>query len=219
MMESTGSLRRLGVAGLAATVLLLGGATAQAQYDRDRDREGRDVQLGLGIGLVDPEDSEEAEIYGTASVRFRIGANGDDRGSREGDWEGDHYRGRPPGGADSGIVGYLEPEVGYWSGGGDREEIEDLLVGVNLVGVVPTSNAAYYLGVGFGVHFFDATLMRQVGGVIESDEELLGGNLHVGVDVNVGPNTALFGTGRVDILEGDIAERQTKVYLGLRVAF
>lgn len=227
MIESSRRPRTLVLGGLAATVLLLGGGTARAQDDHDRDRDGgkRDVQLGLGVGLVDPEDSEEAEIYATASLRIRVGQKADQGGGDgdgDGDWEGDHYRGHPPAGRDSGILGYIEPEVGYWSGGGDAEDIEDLLVGVNLVGVVPTRNADYYLGVGFGLHFFDATLRREVGGidaVIQQDDELLGGNVHVGVDVNLGPNLALFGTGRFDILEGDIAERQTKVYGGLRLKF
>lgn len=203
------------VGALAAAALLLGAGSARAQGDNGRD-EGRDVQLGLGLGLVDPEDSQSSEVYGSASLRIRIGGGGGDAG--EGQWDGDHYRGRPPHDRSGGIVGYLEPEVGYWQGGGDNEDFEDLLAGVNLVGVVPTRTADYYLGVGFGVHFFDAEL-RTPGGVIQADDERFGGNLHVGVDVNLSPNTALFGTGRIDLLEGDVAERQTKVYAGLRLKF
>ena len=63
---------------------------------------------------------------------------------------------------------------------------------------------------------------REIGGVdtlITAEDERFGGNLHVGVDVNLGPQAALFGTGRIDILEGDIAERQTKVVAGLRLKF
>lgn len=208
---------------LTAALLLLGGGGASAQDDRgDRDDDGRDVHLGLGVGLVDPEDSESAEVYYSASLRIRLG-RGADFDEEEGQWEGDHYRGRPPRGGDSaGIRGYIEPEVAYWSGGGDNEDIEDLLAGVNLVGVVPTRGADYFLGVGFGVHFFDAELRREVGGVdtvIVDDDTHLGGNLQVGVDVNIGDNAALFGTGRVDILEGEIAERQTKVFVGIRFKF
>lgn len=223
MMHYSRWLRSAGLGMLTAAVLVFGGGVASAQNDRDgRDDAGRDVHLGLGVGLVDPEDSESAEVYYSAALRIRLGRGADfDEDDRQ--WEGDHYRGSPPrGGSSAGIRGYIEPEVAYWSGGGDNEDIEDLLAGVNLVGVVPTRGADYFLGVGFGVHFFDAELRREVGGVntvIVDDDTHLGGNLQVGVDVNVGDNAALFGTGRVDILEGEIAERQTKVFVGVRFKF
>lgn len=201
--------------GLAIAALLAFGDTAQAQgNDNDRaDDGGREMQLGLGVGLVDAEDADEAEVMFSGALRIRIGQRND-----EPVWDGDHYRGRPP--EASGIRGYIEPEVQYWSGGGDRTDIDDLLLGVNLVGVVPTRNADYFLGVGFGYHFFDATI-RDADDlvVLEDSDGKLGGNLHVGVDVNVGDKTALFGVGRLDILEGGVAERQTKVLVGLRLKF
>lgn len=214
---------RTAVPALAAAVLLLSGGAARAQEEGGGEKKGgHDVQLGLGAGLVDAEDAESSEIYYSAAVRIRLGGGGD-FDEQEGQWEGDDYKGKPPtGGGSGGIRGYIEPEVAYWSGGGDTESIEDLLAGVNLVGVVPTRGANFFLGVGFGVHFFDAELRREVAGidtVIVDDDTHLGGNLQVGVDVNVSESTALFGTGRVDILEGEIAERQTKVYLGLRMKF
>lgn len=206
---------------LAAAVLLLGGGAARAQEEGEGD-EGREFHLGLGAGLVDAEDVESAEIYYSAALRIRLGRGGD-FDEEEGQWEGDHYKGKPPtGGNSGGIRGYIEPEVAYWSVGGDDESIEDLLAGVNLVGVVPTRGADYFLGVGFGVHFFDAELRREVAGidtVIVDDDTRLGGNLQVGIDVHLSESTALFGTGRIDILEGEIAERQSKVYLGLRMKF
>jgi hypothetical protein len=214
MEQRSHRLGTAAVGALAAAALLLGAGGARAQDD-GRD-EGRDLQLGLGIGLVDPEDSESSEVYGSAALRIRIGGGGGEAG--DGQWDGDHYRGRPPHDRSGGIVGYLEPEIGHWQGGGANEDFEDLLAGINLVGVVPTRTADYYLGVGFGVHFFDAEL-RTPAGVLQEDDERFGGNLHVGVDVNLSPNTALFGTGRVDLLEGDVAERQTKVYAGLRLKF
>ena len=168
---------------------------------------------GLDTVIVTAEDAEEAEIMLSAGLRIRIGQRND-----EPVWDGDHYRGRPPSG--NGIRGYIEPEIQYWSGGGDNTDIDDLLLGVNLIGVVPTRNADYYLGVGFGLHFFDAVLTDEDGVVLqEDDDEKLGGNLQVGVDVNVSDNVALFGTGRLDILEGGLAERQTKVTVGLRFKF
>lgn len=214
MTKTADQIRKPFLAGLAIAALLAFGGTAQAQGDDyGAEGENREVQLGLGIGLVDPEDADDAEKMFSGGVRIRIGQRNDDPV-----WDGDHYRGRPP--QDNGIRGYIEPEVQYWSGGGDRTDIDDLLVGVNLVGEVPTRNADYYLGVGFGYHFFDAVIRDEDDVIVQEDDDgKLGGNLHVGVDINVSDSTALFGTGRVDILEGNIAERQTKVLVGLRLKF
>lgn len=222
MTYSSRWLRTAVPGALAAAVLLLGGGVAVAQEEGGGEGEGREFHLGLGAGLVDAEDAESAEIYYSAALRIRLGRGGD-FDEEDGQWEGDHYKGKPPtGGNSGGIRGYIEPEVAYWSSSGDNESIEDLLAGVNLLGVVPTRGASYFLGVGFGVHFFDAELRREVAGidtVIVDDDTRLGGNLQVGIDVNLGESTALFGTGRIDILEGEIAERQSKVYLGLRLKF
>ncbi len=225
MMHGSRWLRTAFPAALA--VLLLGGGVARAQEDAQEESDeqksgGHDVQLGLGAGLVEAEDSESAEVYYSAALRIRLGAGGEDSEEQDGQWEGDHYKGKPPTGGDGGIRGYLEPEVAYWSVDGDNGTIEDLLAGVNLIGVVPTRGAEFFLGVGFGVHFFEAELQREVAGVdtvIVGDDTRMGGNLQVGLDVNVSGSTSLFGTGRIDILEGEIAERQSKVYLGIRMRF
>lgn len=203
---------------LALAALLGGVGVAQAQdtgNHKDGAHRDSDLQLGLALGLVDAEDVQDAEIYGSVSLRFRIGQHNEDPV-----WDGDNYHGRPP--ADSGIRGYLEPEIGYWSASGDNADDKDLLVGMNLIGVVPTRNADYFFGVGFGVHFFDGTLtVVDAGQRIEQDlgDERLGGNLQAGVDVNISEGLALFGVGRLDILEGDRAERQTKIYGGVRIKF
>jgi len=198
------------------TLLLTAGAAVAQSGDRDgHGKHDRDVQLGLGIGLVDAEDAPESDIYYSASLRFRIGQS-----NEAPVWDGDNYRGRPP--ADSGIRGYLEPEVSYWSVSGNDSEDTDLLAGLNLIGVVPTRNADFFFGVGFGFHFFDSDVTETVGGQrvrVQTDDERLGGNLQAGVDVNLSESTALFGVGRLDILEGDRAERQTKIYGGLRIKF
>lgn len=202
-------------AGLATAFLVLGGGAALAQptgTEGDQppqyeQRRGRDVQLGLGAGLVSPEGGD-AEIYYSAALRFRINRHAD-----EPVWDGESYRGRPP--AEGGIRGYLEPEVGYWSRSEAGDEADDLLVGLNLIGVVPTRGADFYLGVGFGYHFFDSKFVAN-NVLVEDSDDRLGGNLQVGVDVNLNRTVALFGTGRLDILDGDRDNRQTKVYLGLR---
>lgn len=200
---------------LAAVLLILGGthsalaqeSGSQSSEERYEARRGRDLQLGLGIGLVEPDDSD-AEIYYSAALRIRI-----NRRSDEPVWDGDSYRGRPP--ADTGIRGYIEPEVSYWSRSETGDELTDLLVGLNLIGVVPTRGADFFLGVGFGYHFFDSEFVFE-DVAIKDDDDRLGGNLQVGVDVNLNDNLALFGTGRLDILEGERNDRQTKVFVGLR---
>jgi hypothetical protein len=185
-----------------------GGSAGTADTAKHDDHErDRDFQLGLGVGLVEPE--VDTEIYYSAAFRFRIDRYGD-----QPVWDGDYYRGRPP--ADTGIRGYLEPEVGYWSRSDGGDEESDLLVGLNLIGVVPTRGADFFLGVGFGLHFADTKLTDLGGQRIDESDENLGGNLQVGVDVNVSEKVALFGTGRLDIVEGNRNERQTKVFVGLR---
>ena len=207
------------VAGLTAALLIFAGGTAlaqqsgdqanQQQYEQKRDR---DVQLRLGIGLDKP-DTSDAEVYYSGALRFRIGREHGEQGV----WEGDTYRGRPP--AEGSIRGYLEPEVAYWSRSNGKDEATDLLLGGNLIGVVPTRGADFFIGVGFGYHFWDSKFPVAVGDhevVVSDSDDRLGGNLQVGVDVNLGSKVALCGTGRIDILEGDRDNRQTKVFVGLR---
>jgi len=203
------------VAGLTALSLIFaagaalaqegGGQANQPQYEQ---RSDRDVQLRLGVGL-DKSDDGDAEGYYSAALRFRIGRQHGEAGV----YEGDTYRGRPP--AEGGIRGYLEPEVAYWSRADRNDEATDLLVGANLIGVVPTRGADFFVGVGFGYHFFDSRFVDN-NVVVEDDDDRVGGNLQVGVDVNLGSKVALFGTGRIDILEGSRDNRQTKVFVGLR---
>ena len=208
------------VAGLTAALLIFAGGTAlaqqgggdqanQQQYEQKRDR---DIQLRLGVGLDKP-DTSDAEVYYSGAVRFRIGREH----SEQGVWEGDTYRGRPP--AEGSIRGYLEPEVSYWSRSKTNDDATDLLVGGNLIGVVPTRGADFFVGVGFGYHFFDSKFLVAVDNhdvLVSKNDGRLGGNLQVGVDVNLGSKVALTGTGRIDILDGDRDNRQTKVFVGLR---
>src|SRR6185503_5772108 len=97
-------MKRRMIVGLlaAATLVSAGRAQAQSSNDRDRDddrgnRHGDRFALGVGIGLVEP--LSKVETYEMASLRIRFnGRDGDDRRST----------------IDEGIIGYLEPEVGYW---------------------------------------------------------------------------------------------------------
>ena len=171
-------------------------APALAQEDYE-EGSVENYALSLGAGLVDPEGPTEP--YYSAALRIRLG---------------DHDRTREDL-QNEGIHGFLEPEVGYWtrdSGTGD------LLVGVNLIGVVPFRRVDYTFGVGAGLHFLDYTL--QSGDLLtEESDEAVGVNAQFGLDVHLSESTALYGVGRIDLVEGDVHELQNKVYLGVRFFF
>lgn len=228
----------------ALLLALLGPSTALAQAPGGGDEPYEDVYedqgaydadtkaFGIGAGIVQPDG--EGEVYFSANFRWRVGHDGRrDRSSRGEAYSQDaynerynrqHYRGGYPG-AGEGIRAYLEPEIGYWSRSeseGRRDE-EDILLGLNLVGVVPTRAADFFLGVGFGVHFVDGERLTSdgQGGLISEDlgDTRLGGNLQVGVEVSLSQSVGLFGTGRLDILEDQPNDRQTKIWGGLRFHF
>jgi len=201
---------------------------SENQYDDDR------FAIGFGAGIVLPEDQqgqEDGEIYYSANFRWRLwGREGDNRDRRGGNGDYNqrhnqqHYRGRYPGGSDTGgIRGFLEPEIAYWSRSETDADIDDLYLGLNLVGVVPTRHADFYLGVGFGLHSLGGDIITRddAGNAVDRIElgDTLGGNVHVGVELYVTESFGIFGTGRLDILEDKPFDRQTKVWGGLRFHF
>lgn len=192
----------------AAVVSLLAAGPAWAQDDDDRedyDRAAENYALGIGAGLVEPEGEVEPYLY--AGFRIRMGDH--DRSVE------DLSRG--------GIQGFLEPEIGYWEHGGSSRQPgvqEDLLLGVNLLGVVAGSWADYWFGAGVGIHFQDFTRRDQSTlDLIDDSDEHVGLNAQFGVDVPISDSVGLFGAGRWDIVEGSTDEIQEKVYLGLRFGF
>lgn len=217
-----GRLQSWLVVGLFALALLAGAGTAAAQSGYD-DYESSRWSIGLGAGLVEPDG--DSEIYYMANLRWRItGRDGRGR-SYSDDPNQEHYRGRPPGGEyGGGIRGYLEPEIGYWETSDRDSDYEDLMVGLNLVGVVPTRAADFFIGVGFGLHQTDgkAIIRDDSGnavGRLDFDESRLGGNIQVGVEIKLSQSTGIFGLGRLDILEDQPNERLTKIVGGVRFHF
>lgn len=193
------------VSALALTALLSTGL-AQAQTDRDDyDDEGNDndrFALGVGIGLVEPLN--EVETYYMASLRIRVsGRGGDSEGGDRGD---------------QGITGYLEPEIGYWKSTADGIDGSDLLLGVNLVGVVPLGAVDSFFGVGAGVHSIDQSLQENSAEFSGSNTKF-GANAQFGLDLYITRKLSAFGTGRFDLVQGSKDRVQTKVYLGLRGRF
>jgi hypothetical protein len=194
------------VSTLALTTLLIAFLTTGSVYaqtdDRDDDGGDRDrFALGVGIGLVEPLN--EVETYYMASLRIRVsGRDGDNSNRRE----------------DEGITGYLEPEIGYWQSTSDNVEGSDLLLGVNLIGVVPFGAVDSFFGVGAGVHSLDTSLL-EANNSLSGTETKFGANAQFGIDIFISRKLSAFGTGRFDLVQGSQDQVQTKVYLGLRARF
>jgi hypothetical protein len=195
--------------GLLTAAVLLPTSMAQAQGSDDRDDDQDDrghrdrFALGVGIGLVKP--ANQTETYYMASLRIRTSGRGNDEGEQRGD---------------QGITGYLEPEVGYWtsSDSGRLGKGRDLLLGVNLIGVVPLGSVDSFFGVGAGVHSVDTTLLDNSAGKTGSQTKF-GANAQFGIDLYINRKLSAFGTGRFDLVQGAADQVQSKVYLGLRARF
>jgi opacity protein-like surface antigen len=185
-------------------------AYAQDGADDDRseaqeDRGKESFALAAGVGLVDVEGG--AQTYLTAALRIRVGG-----GHREDDSH--DWRGRPP---ESGVRGYLEPEVGYWKASGKNSTGSDLLLGVNLVAVIPVGAVDTYLGAGVGAHRLDAELLSNP--TSAGKQTKIGVNAQFGLDVYLTRSLSFFGTGRFDLVQDVRKSVQAKAYLGLRARF
>jgi hypothetical protein len=188
---------KLSVSLLAVIAVLALGAPATAQ----EDEEGR-ASLGIGGGLVRSESGTEP--YLSANMRFRIGYRPEGT-EREG-----------------GIAGFIEPEIGYWSGDETFGDWSDTLVGVNVGGVVRLRVFEYFIGAGVGYHTVDGERRVSSTRLDTFDEGALGLNAQFGFDVRLAERMSVFGVSRFDLIDLDdvaasvIGEQQTKAYLGLR---
>jgi opacity protein-like surface antigen len=194
-----------------AACLLLGTPVhAQDRGDDDRsdaqeDRTKENFALAVGVGLADVDSV--AETYLTAALRIRLSGRGQEDDSH--DW-----RGRPP---ESGVRGYLEPEVGYWKASGKNGTGSDLLLGANLVAVIPVGSVDTYIGAGVGAHRLDAALLRDPTGA--GKQTKVGVNAQFGLDLYLTRSVSLFGTGRFDLVQDVRKSVQAKAYLGVRARF
>src|SRR4051812_48754207 len=202
-------MKRWMIVGLLTAAALVSAGRAQAQSSNDRDRDddrgsryGDRFALGVGIGLVEPLN--KVETYEMASLRIRVHgrSDGDDRRT----------------GSEDGIFGYIEPEVGYWKpSSGHPGKGSDLLLGINLVGVIPLGGVDTFLGVGAGVHQIDTTLLTSNPPAGASgNESKFGANAQFGIDIYITRKLSAFGVGRFDLVQGSEDRIQSKVYLGLR---
>ena len=197
----------------AAPAIAEEGDTYVRHDKRDWEDEGK-YSLGLGLGLIsldDPGQADDVEFYGTINFRIAIGPGH----NRPGSWRG-----------------YLEPELGYWESGAGSVPAgipgtqslgrTDMLLGVNIVGVMPFNAVDFFLGAGAGIHFIDQDVRRitRNGSIDSSDsDEALGVNAHFGLDVGLTRNVSFFGVGRFDIVDDNSNSLDAKAYLGLRLRF
>ena len=184
------------------TTFVPGAASAQ---DEEVDR----FALGIGFGLVDlsePLADSSTETYLQANFRILLG---DKSAQRD----------------DKTVVAYLEPEIGYWESnnrvplpGNSAANIDqsDLMLGLNIVGVVPFRRVDYFLGAGFSIHSFDSG--GSISGVQLDEDETFGVNLQTGLDVRFSETIGVYGLLRIDLVE-DVQEEQAKIALGLRFFF
>ncbi|MEM7349688.1 MAG: outer membrane beta-barrel protein [Acidobacteriota bacterium] len=188
--------------------LLVALIPASAQADRDNDLER--FAFGIGLGLVDLSDRVTAndsstETYITANFRILLGDK---------DRKHDEHS----------VLAYIEPEISYWEadnrlpvpGGTISNSQSDLMVGINIVGVIPFKKVDYFIGAGLAIHSFDVGL--DINGVDLDSDETLGVNIHTGLDVHITDKFDVYGLLRLDLVE-DIQEEQAKIVLGLRFRF
>lgn len=185
------------------TIVLCTSLLATAGHAQD-SRDDRRLALGLGAGVVEPDGA--GEIYYHGSLRYRLFDRDDERDAD--DWR---YAGRGD------IQAHIEPEVGYWEHDEAGVSDSDFSIGVNVLGLIPGRVVDYYFGVGLGFHFLD-TRIEGIGTQpdLEESDESLGGNFQVGLDIHLGEHVSVFGTGRLDVVEGLEDTLQSKVYMGLR---
>jgi len=203
-------IRRFAPYVVAACLWPAGAARAdETPAPADAGGDSKSWALGLGMGLV--RSSDEGSLYYSANLRRRIHfkTHSDDAAGAAAVPEAEQGRhGRA----------YVEPEVGYWKHTfEDGTKEKDLLVGVNLIGVVPTRAFDLFLGAGFGAHFFDSDVFEN-GALVSEKTTRFGANIQFGVEAQLADNVGIFGEGRVDLVDRTPSQ-QSKVWAGLRFRF
>jgi hypothetical protein len=174
--------------------------------------EGHAWAVGLGYGVVFIDG--QGDGYFGVNVRRRVGGRSGDEKEEQGR-SGDEQTGFRLGRQREGIRAFLEAEYGRFKREADGRQDTDSLLGLNIIGVVPARSVDIFLGIGFGMHFFDAEPAMAA----DEDASRIGGNAQFGVEVYVSDSVGVFGVGRVDFLEGERLGQQSKVWGGLRVHF
>ncbi len=193
--------RPIAVLSTLATLCLFGLLVSAPALAADGGH-GRPYAIGIGAGVVDQGNEEEP--YYTVNFRFPVKRNSSSKSA---------YR------------FYLEPEVGFWDttepfGRDDRLEAEQSNIGINFLALARGRRIESWVGLGLGLYFEDLIIRGGGVGVVRDESETnVGGNIQVGIDINLGHSFAIFGVGRLDVVDSDFFDEQTKLYLGLRFRF
>jgi len=179
----------------ALTIIFAAPAIAQAD-------ESEKFSVGLGAGITQTDIGSQP--YWMLNARFRAGYRS----------TGEEHKGA--------ITGFVEPEIGYWSGDEDtlvgntvvNVDESDLLVGVNVGGAVRLKNVEFFLGGGAGCHFIN----RDVGAVSQDDNKI-GVDAQFGFDLLMTETVSIFGVGRFDLIQDAPNASQGKAYVGVRFHF
>jgi hypothetical protein len=190
-------------------VLCMSTAALADEEPKPASDEGKPWAFGVGVGVV--HFSDEGSIYLSANLRRRIHFT-----PRADDAQGSAANTPEPDQGRHGRV-YVEPEVGYWKRTTDGVDEKDVLVGVNLVGVVPTRVFDLFIGAGFGAHFLDLAVFEN-GAAVSQSATRFGANIQFGVEADLARNLGIFGQGRIDLVDKNPSQ-QSKVWGGLRFRF
>src|SRR5262249_6474576 len=153
-------------------LLLLFAAPVLAQED-----EAERFSIGIGGGIVQTDTGNQP--YLTAALRIRAG-----------------YRNAGEEGRGS-VTGFVEPEVGYWTGTAAGVDEKDTLLGINVGGAVRLRSVEYFLGGGVGYHF----IKRDLGALGSRNDNKVGANAQFGFDLLMTDTISIYGVGRFDLVQ------------------
>jgi hypothetical protein len=183
-----------------ACLLFAGRAQAQIGGHRNLNRA-----IGFGVGLDRVED--QGTMYVSGSFRFNWWDDEDEDLQRT---LASRSRSR--------MKGFLEAEVGYWKESELTPFESDLLIGINVIGVLPTRAVDLFFGGGVGMHFLRESASLEGEESVGNDQRF-GANIQFGVDLNFSDPVGIFALGRYDILQGDTLDFQSKIQTGIRFRF
>lgn len=173
--------------------------------------EAERFSIGVAGGITQTEIGNEP--YWMASARFRAGYR----------TAGEERHGS--------VTGYVEPEIGYWSGTGNapvngnslKVKERDTLLGVNVGGAVRLRSVEYFLGGGVGYHFLNRSLEDvahvATGSSDFGDDNKVGVDAQFGFDLLMTETVSIFGVGRFDLVQDAPDASQGKAYVGVRFHF
>ncbi|RMH17080.1 MAG: hypothetical protein D6696_16630 [Acidobacteria bacterium] len=158
--------------------------------------------IAVGAGIVNPDGNSDEEPFFSLALRIRLQS-----------WRGDRVR------------GYLEPDVGFWQvsqdfGRDDHLDVEVTSAGLGYVVAFGGKRLESFFGAGIGAYREEVRIVGGgVGVVVDDSQTNLGGYLQLGLDYRFADRAAVFVLSRIDFVDSDSFDQQTKLYGGLRFSF